>query len=348
MRDTCRGSSRCYARLLRRRDFVSLKTRFPSRALLIPRKNIMTLPLKVTNLRKSYSAKSGEAVKGISFELKQGEILGLLGPNGAGKTTTINMLLGTLTPSSGEILYFGKNFAADRSSALQHIGYASAYNRLHWRLSVMENLNIYRFIYGMEKEDYKKRVAELLEYFRMTEFKDRSFNSLSAGQATRVLLIKAFLPRPKIIFLDEPTASLDPDIALEVRRFILDQQKNSGASILYTSHNMEEVADICNRVIFLKEGEIIACDEPAKLAAGMKDLEVEMLLDDNFERLIATLVKLNIRFENQSGKFCFSIKHDELYSVLEQIISAGNKFKDLQIHRPTLESYFLQIAGVRK
>lgn len=209
--------------------------------------------LQVKSLTKKFGGFT--AVDKISFELRKGEILGLLGPNGAGKTTTIQMLLGTLTPTSGEISYFVE---------LDQVNYASAYSHLPWRLTVEENLQVYARMYGVK--DRRRRIDRLLAEFDVSELGRKTMDGLSAGQKTRVTLCKAFINYPKLILLDEPTASLDPDIAARVRQFLLAQQREYGVSMLFTSHNMAEVTEVCDRVIFLKAGQIVAEDTPEDLA----------------------------------------------------------------------------------
>ena len=231
--------------------------------------------LKVKNLTKSFG--DFTAVDRVSFELKKGEILGLLGPNGAGKTTTIQMLLGTLKPTSGQIEYFGKDFFANRSEVLQEINYASAYSRLPWRLTAGENLDVYARLYGVKNR--KERIDKLMREFEVSEIKNKTMDGPSAGQSTRVMLCKAFINYPKLILLDEPTASLDPDIASRVRQFLLRQQQEYQVSMLFTSHNMKEVTEVCDRVIFLKNGKIIAEDTPENLAKRVDATLEEFFLE---------------------------------------------------------------------
>ncbi|HEV2601948.1 MAG TPA: ABC transporter ATP-binding protein [Candidatus Babeliales bacterium] len=231
--------------------------------------------LRVNNLSKTFSSgfwpftstHSYTAVQDISFELKKGEILGFLGPNGAGKTTTIQMLLGTLTPSSGTISYFNMDFARHRIAALKKIGYASGYDKLPARLSVLENLDIIGRMYSMPTHHRAQQIEKLLQFFGIWELRNQQTGSLSAGQATRVMLAKAFICDPEIVLLDEPTAALDPDVAQEVRKFILAQRTQRNISILITSHNMNEVTELCDRVIVLKKGIIIADDTPELFSA---------------------------------------------------------------------------------
>jgi len=218
--------------------------------------------LRVKDLTKKFGRFT--AVDKISFEIRRGEILGLLGPNGAGKTTTIQMLLGTLTPTSGDIEYFGKDFFKHRSETLQQVNYASAYSRLPWRLTAGENLDVYARLYGVKNR--RERIDKLMREFEVSEIKNKTMDGPSAGQSTRVMLCKAFINYPKLILLDEPTASLDPDIASRVRQFLLRQQEEYQVSMLFTSHNMKEGTEVCDRVIFLKTGKIIAEDTPENLA----------------------------------------------------------------------------------
>jgi ABC-2 type transport system ATP-binding protein len=232
--------------------------------------------LIVENLTKGFGGKQPVlAVNNLSFDLRQGEILGLLGPNGAGKTTTIKMLISTLKPTSGSITYFGKDFFKHRSESLQQIGFASTYTSLPPLLTVQENLDVYARMYGLKRIERQQRITELLDLFRLGELRHSRTTSLSAGQRTRVMLVRAFLGRPRLVLLDEPTASLDPEIAQEIRAFLLLQLEKHGVSILLTSHNMNEVTSMCDRVLFLKNGRNLALDTPENLAASIGSSSLE-------------------------------------------------------------------------
>lgn len=236
--------------------------------------------LRVKNLYKKFSNPDFVAVDGISFELAQGQVLGFLGPNGAGKTTTIQMLLSTMTPTSGEITYFDKSLAVHRSEILSKVGFASTYVSLPGKLTVYENLFFYGQLYGVSRLILKERLENLLKKFDIWDLKDRRAGTLSAGQMTRVMLIKAFCIEPQVMLLDEPTASLDPDVAQAVLTFIKEQQKQQGVSILFTSHKMDEVAQICDNVLVLKKGTIIAQDTPERLAALAGLARVELIVEN--------------------------------------------------------------------
>jgi ABC-2 type transport system ATP-binding protein len=227
--------------------------------------------LQVTNLRKRFGEFT--AVDDVSFSIKPGEILGLLGPNGAGKTTTMHMLLGLITPTAGSIRMFGMDLATHREQILQQVNFSSTYISMPLALTVEENLWVVARLYG--KSDVHKRVDEIVKKLEMEEFRQKVTRKLSSGQMTRLTLAKAFLTEPKILFLDEPTASLDPDIAHKIRALLKEEQRSAGLSILYTSHNMREMEDMSDRIIFLQRGRIVAEGTAQEIVTrfGQADLE---------------------------------------------------------------------------
>jgi ABC-2 type transport system ATP-binding protein len=221
----------------------------------------MSTVLRVTSLRKSYGATL--AVDGISFEVGSREIIGLLGPNGAGKTTTINIILGVLEPSSGSIWIEDVDLAAQRSRALEHTNFAAVYAPLPGNLTVEQNLRIFGLLYGVT--DLSQRIESLLLQFSLKGFRDVKCGVLSSGEQTRVCLAKAMLNRPRLLLLDEPTASLDPAVASDIRKLILDFAAQSTGGVLWTSHNMYEVQEVCHRVLFLSRGRILLEGDPKSL-----------------------------------------------------------------------------------
>ncbi|MEK7424889.1 MAG: ABC transporter ATP-binding protein [Actinomycetota bacterium] len=227
--------------------------------------------LRAVGLCKTYN--KVDAVKGIDVVVADGERVGLLGPNGAGKTTTLLMLLGAVLPDHGSIEVAGHRLPRHRSRAMQHVGFAAGYLPLPDRLKVREALGVFAGWYGVRDE--RSAVDETLERFGITGFADRLCSSLSSGQRTLVGIVKATLHRPRLLVLDEPTASLDPDIALKVRTGLLEYCTSTGAALLVTSHDMREVEMLTERVIFLARGHIVANDTPAAIAAlyGYDDLE---------------------------------------------------------------------------
>ena len=227
--------------------------------------------LSVAGLRKVYGATV--AVDGVSFEVKRNEIVGLLGPNGAGKTTTISMILGVLEPSGGAIHIEGVDLAADRSRAVAHTNFAAVYAQLPGNLTVEQNLRVFGMIYGVE--NVGGRIDELLRQFDLEKFRKAKCGVLSSGEQTRVGLVKALLNRPRLLLLDEPTASLDPATAREIRVKIREYAAGGTGGILWTSHNMVEVEEMCDRVLFLAHGKILLEGTPKTLPGehGKKTLE---------------------------------------------------------------------------
>jgi ABC-2 type transport system ATP-binding protein len=225
----------------------------------------------VQNLTKRFG--SFTAVDGISFEIQDGEILGLLGPNGAGKTTTIHMLLGVITPTSGAIEVFGLPFERHREAILNQVNFSSTYVALPQALTVEENLWVVGKLYGLER--IGTRIDHIIKRLEMEEFRTKLTRKLSSGQMTRLSLAKAFLTEPKVLFLDEPTGSLDPDIAAKTRALILEMRHRSGMSVLYTSHNMREMEEMSDRIIFLSRGRIIAEGTAMAIKARFGETDLE-------------------------------------------------------------------------
>jgi ABC-2 type transport system ATP-binding protein len=304
----------------------------------------MSIVLSVKNLKKTYGKKMPfHAVDEISFDLKQGEILGLLGPNGSGKTTTIQMLLGTLDATSGSITYFGKDFFQNRSDILQYISFASTYTSLPFILTVEENLKCFGHFYCIR--DALERAAPLLERFGISDKRKAKVSSLSAGQITRLMLVKAFFTHPKIVLLDEPTASLDPDVAQDVCAFLLEQREKTGLSILFTSHKMEEVATVCDRVIVLKNGKIIADDLPKNLAKSVSFYRLRLAIIDGMKRAVAFAENSGFAFQIEGRTFVCFLDEQEIPTFLNQLMQNGVSYASIQIEEPSLEDYFLKIAG---
>ena len=212
------------------------------------------MKLEVKNLEKKF--KNFTAVKNINFHIDNGQTLGVLGPNGCGKTTTIGMLLGLIKPSNGKILIDDENFEnLNREKILSQFNFASPYVELPKKLTVKENLEIYGRLYGVK--DLARRIQEVSDDLNLSIFLNKKTGELSSGQKNRVSLAKSLINNPKILFLDEPTASLDPDIGDFVRNYIEDYKSKNKVTILLASHNMKEVERLCDQVIMMKEGEIV-------------------------------------------------------------------------------------------
>ncbi|MCF1505018.1 ABC transporter ATP-binding protein [Afifella sp. H1R] len=233
-------------------------------------------PIAVTRLAKRYGPVS--AVDGISFSVPAASVTGLLGGNGAGKTTTIAMLMGLITPSSGEARILGADMARQRYQVLHRINFESPYVEMPMRLTVRQNLKVFGRLYGVA--DLKERIDELAGELALRDFLDRPSGKLSAGQKTRVALAKSLINRPEVLLLDEPTASLDPDTADWVRTHLERYRRERGATILLASHNMPEVERLCDDVVMMKGGVIVDQGAPSELISryGRETME-DVFLD---------------------------------------------------------------------
>lgn len=328
-------------------EYYSLSTLTWTNAVCLAKRRglYMSPVLSARHLKKVYPGKTPfTAINDISFDLKEGEILGFLGPNGSGKTTTIQMLLGTLSSTSGSISYFGKDFSLHRSEILQKVSFASTYTSLPWTLTIKENLDVFGCLYGLSRKESALRFDPLLDRFGILEKKHHRVSSLSAGQITRLMLVKAFFMEPKVVLLDEPTASLDPDIASDICSFLMEQRKKNGISILFSSHKMEEVMEICDRTIFLKEGKIIADDLPENLARSVSSFRIKLMIIDGLERTIAIAEEEKLIYSIEHKTIEITMDEEKIPPFLNALGLAKVAYANIKIEEPSLEDFFLQIA----
>ena len=221
------------------------------------------------------------AVDRVSFDIQPGETVGLLGPNGAGKTTIFQMLLGVVTPTEGSIHMFGLDLIKHREEILRQVNFSSTYISMPYALTVEENLRVTGKLYSLP--DINRRIDDVLKKLEMEDIRQRLTRKLSSGQMTRLTLAKAVMTEPKILFLDEPTASLDPDIAHKIRAFLKEYRDVSGLSMLYTSHNMREMEEMSDRIIFLQRGKIVA--------QGTTTNVVKQYGEDNLEQVFLKIAR---------------------------------------------------------
>lgn len=248
----------------------------------------MTAILEIEQLTKRY--KDSLAVDHVSFEIGEGEVVGLVGPNGAGKTTIIHMILSLLTPSEGKIKIFGKDPARVREETLQDMNFATPYTSLPYNLTPYENLMVFAYLYAVKAR--KEKVEKLLKDFHLEKFRNVRTGTFSSGEQMRLNLAKAFLNDPKLLLLDEPTASLDPVIAWDLRNAIYERMKELKGAVLWTSHNMQEIETMSDRVLFLIHGKIVEQGTPSFLREKFKI--------DNLEDIFLQIVKESERLSKHA------------------------------------------------
>lgn len=304
--------------------------------------------LSVHNLHKTYPKEKNPALNGVSFEIKKGEIFGLLGPNGAGKSTAINIIAGLLLPDTGEVKIFGKDFFKETSWCQKQMNICTAYANLPYPLTVEQNLRVFAKLYSVKNPE--KKIDEVLNIFNIEHLRKKKISKLSAGQTARVNLCKALINDPKLLLLDEPTSSLDPETAIAIRKRLKKLQKERGLTILWTSHNMPEVEEVCDRIAFLLNGNIHVINTPKNLLKMVKSQQVTITLLEKTSFLKKTLPQ-NFRIlsqENQMLTLEIPYQAEALPDLLTFLKSNKLTYIDLHIEPPSLEHVFIEIAKKQK
>jgi ABC-2 type transport system ATP-binding protein len=286
-----------------------------------------------------------EALKGLSLDIERGEFFGLLGPNGAGKSTTINILLGLILADSGSIRIFGEDFAVRQTAVRRRMNVAAAFTSLSGVLSVRENLKVYGNIYGVK--NLNARIDELLERFEIRDLANRKLQHLSSGQHTRVTLCKGLINDPELLLLDECTVGLDPDIAEKTRRALQQFQRDKQTTIIFTSHNMNEVEELCGRIAFLSKGEILRIDT----AKRIKNLIPHQIVEIRFHSTtdVAAVQQLDGQLHAERAgdlalRFVLDDPERQFDTLLRRLTQTGGRIAEVQITRPTLEDVFIKVA----
>jgi ABC-2 type transport system ATP-binding protein len=299
--------------------------------------------LEINALRKRYG--DVDALKGVSFSVERGEFFGLLGPNGAGKSTTINILLGLILADSGSIRIFALDFISQQVAIRRRMNVAAAFTSLSGVLTVRENLRVYGHIYGVSRIDHK--IDELLERFEITDLARQRLQYLSSGQHTRVTLCKGLINDPELLLLDECTVGLDPDIAEKTRRALKEFQQEKRTTIIFTSHNMNEVEELCGRIAFLSKGEILRIDT-ADCMKSMIPQQVLHIRVPTGMAMTAWVPSNGLPLPQLDGdstlRFILDDPEQQIDAVLRQVVQTGIRIVDLQVTKPSLEEVFIKVA----
>jgi ABC-2 type transport system ATP-binding protein len=299
--------------------------------------------LDIQDLRKRYE--TTDALKSISFSVDRGEVFGLLGPNGAGKSTTINILLGLILADGGAIRIFDLDFATHQVEIRRRMNVAAAFTSLSGVLTVRENLRVYGYIYDVPRLNAK--IDELLERFEITDLANRKLQYLSSGQHTRVTLCKGLINDPELLLLDECTVGLDPDIAEKTRRALKEFQREKRTTILFTSHNMNEVEELCGRIAFLSKGEILRIDTAERIKNLIPHQVLVIRLHPGVE--VSPFLQPDgtpqaERGPNSTLRFILDDPEHQLDTVLRRLTHAGARIADVQLTKATLEDVFIKVA----
>ena len=299
----------------------------------------------VKNLVKTFPLKDGriQAVNNVSFSIKPGEIFGLLGVNGAGKSTIINILSGLTLPESGRISIFGKNLFQHEEEIKSRCNVATAYYHLSSHLTVLQNLRVYGRLYHVQH--LAEKIAHLAAKFLIAPLLHTRMYSLSSGERSKVVLVKSLLNDPQLLFLDECTVGLDPDIAEITRDYLLEYNQKTGCTILFTSHYMQEVQRLCSRIAFMNQGKIIKIGPTATILKELNQQTVRLHFSQSLEQAKKILRQKKIRYQHLPGGVLeFKIKNQKkvIYPLLETFIRHNLPFDDLHLEKPTLEDYFIQ------
>ncbi|MDD9953466.1 MAG: ABC transporter ATP-binding protein [Candidatus Woesearchaeota archaeon] len=302
--------------------------------------------LTVKNLRKTF--KNVVAVDNVSFTVKKGEIFGLLGVNGAGKTTTINILAGLLQQDAGTVSILGSD-PAKENEIRNKMNVSTAYFPLSDVLTIRQNLRIYAKLYGVQNPEEK--INELLETFELTHLAEARIERLSSGEATRTALCKGLINDPEVLLLDECTVGLDPDIAEKTRQAIKAYHERTQCTILFTSHYMYEVEELCERIAFMEAGKIVTIASAEELKKTIKKHTVEVTVKNHPEKLHALLEEKSITvLHAKQNTIIFEVdwEDEKLYKTLNNIFTKGFHLTNLHVQKPTLDDIFITMARRKK
>lgn len=291
--------------------------------------------------------KKKEALKGVNLNVEEGEIFGILGPNGAGKTTFLSILSTLLLPDRGKVMIFGVDGINDGHRIRKMVNISSGNANFLWSMTVKENLNFYGMLYGLPKKNRIKKVESLIELFELKDYKDVPFDQLSTGLKQRLSLAKSLLNDPLLLFLDEPTVGLDPDVSVRIREMILSIHKERRITVLLTTHNMKEAEYLCKRIAFLKAGKILAIGTSQELKRMIRigdiiRIEYNGLIPEDYLLRIEGVINFSI-----SNKVCEIIVDDgekRLGPILSMFSKYGINVNRVNLGQMDLEDVFIEFA----
>ncbi|MBU4491856.1 MAG: ABC transporter ATP-binding protein [Euryarchaeota archaeon] len=284
-----------------------------------------------------------EVLKNVSIEIEEGEIFGILGPNGAGKTTLISILSTLTIPDSGKVEVFGLDALKEANRVKSIVNISSGNPNFPWSLTVYENLRYFSMLYGLKNKE--KAIENVIATLELEPFRNARFESLSTGTKQRLSLAKALLNEPSLLFLDEPTMGLDPDMAIKIRKMIKRIHDEKGITIVLTTHYMKEAEQLCGRIAFIKKGEIIANAPPDELKRQMKLGEaITIVYEGEFDVSLLKSIPEILDILHDNGKIKIVAEHVE--SIIDDVLKkfCDVHIKNLEISQPNLEDVFLRLA----
>jgi ABC-2 type transport system ATP-binding protein len=316
------------------------------------RKPDLEFAVEVSGLRKTFVSgwihrRRKAALRGVDLAVPQGALWGILGPNGAGKTTFLSILSNLVTPDAGEVRVLGRDIRRHAADILGRINLSSGHANFLWGLKVRENLEYYAMLYGIPGRRRRQKVAELIELLELQDFAGSRFDELSSGTKQKLSLAKALINDPELLFLDEPTVGLDPDVAVRIRKFLQFLHEEKQTTILMTTHNMQEAEILCQQVAFLRDGSIRAFGKPPELKRQLK-------LGDTIV-IHFKILQIPLNFENLPGIYAYELKdstcrllvddhRQRLPQILDEFARSGAGVDDIQIRKADLEDVFIALA----
>jgi len=312
----------------------------------------MALAIKAEGIFKTFRSgwrgrRQKEALKGINLQIEEGEIFGILGPNGAGKTTLLSILSTLLLPDRGKVQILGIDSLRNGHQIRERVNICSGNANFLWSLTVKENLHFYGMLYGLTRKRREEKVESLIDLFELNEYRDVPFDQLSTGMKQRLSLAKSLVNDPEILFLDEPTVGLDPDVSVRIRELILSIHRERGITVLLTTHNMREAEHLCGRIAFLKEGEILATGTAQALKRMVRigdvvKVEFKGLIME--EDLLHAEGVINFSISDNLCEIIVDEGEKRLGPLLAMISQGGAQIRKVTLGQTDLEDVFIELA----